>query len=102
MRGKAGVSASGLMRGTVTRVAGSGVFVKIAKLGPGERGPLPFLRSRVVVPLATTSAPSGGTVHTHTVAERTLWSEPPRAGDTVLVTAVDGSLDELVVIGVQS
>lgn len=99
MRNRAGVSVAGIVRGQVTRVAGGALFVKINKYGKGERGPMPYARHRLTLPAWSTTSADG---HTHTVPERTLWTDPPKVGDTVLVATMDGSLDSLIVIGVQS
>lgn len=66
-------------RGTVTRAAGGGLFVKVARFGTGEYGPVTYVKHR-------TGA--------------STWTSPPKPGDRVLVAVVEGSMDELVVLGV--
>lgn len=71
----------GVLRGKVTRVSGGQVWVVVARLGKGERGPLTYLRHRVAGP---------------------AWTLAPAVGDVVLVGIVEGSVDELIVLGVQA
>ncbi len=68
-----------IMRGHVTRVRNGAVYVRVARYGDGEFGPLPYLRHRV----------DGD------------WSSAPQAGDRVALASVEDNPDELIVIGVQ-
>lgn len=89
------LSTAGVMRGTVTRVRAGAVYVKVPRLGRGEHGPLPYARHRFEL------APSELANGVPPVPWQG-WTTAPKAGDTVLIAAIDGSLDELIVIGVQS
>lgn len=89
------LSTAGVMRGTVTRVRGGAVYAVIPKLGRGERGPLVYALHRITVEV---DAFAVGVP----VGQWTGWTAAPEPGDTVLVAAIDGSLDDLIVIGVQS
>lgn len=78
-------SPTGAYRATVTRVAGSTVFVEVPRLARGfEFGPLE------VYDLTGTVAAGDG--HTHAPA-------PYVAGDAVLVLSLEGRPDDLVVLG---
>lgn len=84
-----------ILRGTVTRVTGDAVYLIVPRLSKGERGPIPFVRHRVIDTAETDSRGD-------TQPSRTLWTSAPHPGDTVIVAVVEGSIDELVVLGVQS
>lgn len=89
------LSTSGVMRGKVTRVRGDAIYATVPKLGRGERGPMVYMRQRITI------APSGLASGVPPTAWDG-WTAPPEPGDTVLVALIDGSLDDPIVIGVQS
>lgn len=85
-------TASGIYKGTVVRVAGNQVWVRIPRIARDhDFGPLETVR--MPRPVGTLDTGPGGTP----------MSEIPLAGDRVLVSYVNGGTahhDELVVIGV--
>ena len=87
-----------VLQGRITRVAGGKVYAVVPRLGSGERGPLPYMRHRVTVPARNTDTAD---LHAHPIPAVTVWSDPPKAGDKVIV-AVMGSIDELIVLGVHA
>lgn len=89
------LSTAGVMRGKVTRVRAGAIYATIPKLGRGERGPL--VCSRLPIALEASELAPGVPA-----SPWTGWTALPEPGDVVIVAAVDGSLDELIVIGVQS
>lgn len=85
-------TASGLYKGTVTRVDGTRLWVRIPRIASGhDFGPLETVR--MPRPIGTLDTDPGGAP----------MSEIPLVGDRVLVSYVNGGTahhDELIVVGV--